>query len=308
MVAPEQLAAGAADAAADGTVTGRYGEIYDRGYRHSDGPRLGRGHAIWALVRYSIKRAMGIKKSWTAKVIPILLYVAVAIPVAVAIGLSAFVPDFDWAYTDFFVFIFAIQAIFVATITPEMVCGDRRENVLSLYFSRAISRADYVVAKLGATALLTLSISLAPALIYWLGVQLLEDAPLRAIADTRGDLADILVTGTLIAFYLGSIGLVISTFTGRKSIAVAVAVIGFLISTSLAVALFEAVDGEIRRYTIFLSPVNTIYGLSSELFSDVPEDDWVRVADFSAAVYVAVMLGVVAVTTAIMYLRYRPNE
>src|SRR5688572_15319211 len=159
MVAPEQLAPATPVAVADDITSARYGEIYDRGYKHYDGPRLGRGHAIWALVRYSIKRAMGIKKSWTAKVIPILLYTAVAIPVAVAIGLSAFVPDFNWTYTDFFVFIFTIEAIFVATITPEMVCGDRRENVLSLYFSRAISRADYVVAKLGATALLTLSIS-----------------------------------------------------------------------------------------------------------------------------------------------------
>ena len=40
----------------------RYGEVYDRGYRHYDGPRLGRGHAIWALVLYSMKRAVVLKK------------------------------------------------------------------------------------------------------------------------------------------------------------------------------------------------------------------------------------------------------
>ena len=308
MVAPEQLAPTAAGPVADGATTGRYGEIFDRGYKHYDGPRLGRGHAIWALILYSIKRAMGIKKSWTAKVIPILLYAAVSIPVAVVIGIRGFVPDFDWPYTEFFVFIFVIEGIFVATVAPEMVCGDRRENVLSLYFSRAISRADYVLAKLGATALLTLSISLLPALLYWLGVQLLEDAPLRAIVDTRRDLAAIILTGTLIAVYLGSIGLAISTFTGRKSIAVAITVIGFLISTALAVALYEALEGDIKRFTIFLSPANTIFGLSVGLFAESTEDDWVTTADFSAAVYAAVMLGVATVATAIMYLRYRPNE
>ncbi len=59
---------------ADSGIPGRYGEIYDRGYQHYLGQRLGRQHAIWALILYSIKRAMGIKKSWTAKVIPFILY------------------------------------------------------------------------------------------------------------------------------------------------------------------------------------------------------------------------------------------
>src|SRR5689334_13840217 len=48
---------------------GRYGEVFDRGYKHYDGPRLGRNHARRALIGYSVKRAMGIKKSWTAKII-----------------------------------------------------------------------------------------------------------------------------------------------------------------------------------------------------------------------------------------------
>src|SRR5688572_6177788 len=126
MVAPETLAP-SAPVPADGT--GRYGEIFDRGYKHYDGPRLGRRHAISALILYSIKRAMGIKKSWTAKVVPILLYVAVAIPVAVGVGLQAFIDDPDfWSYLDFFIFIFMIEGTFVATVAPEMVCGDRREN------------------------------------------------------------------------------------------------------------------------------------------------------------------------------------
>src|SRR4051794_5392192 len=59
----------------------RYGEVFDRGYARYDGPRLGRRGAYGALVLYSIKRALGIKKSWTAKIIPILLYSAAFVPV-----------------------------------------------------------------------------------------------------------------------------------------------------------------------------------------------------------------------------------
>ena len=72
----------------------------------------------------------------------------------------------------------ASRGIFVATIAPEMLCPDRRENVLTLYFSRAITRLDYVLAKLAATAILTLTLSFVPAAILWLFRNLLADAPL----------------------------------------------------------------------------------------------------------------------------------
>src|SRR5690242_18853336 len=89
---------------------GRYGEVFDRGYKHYDGPRLGRTHARRALVGYSVKRAMGIKKSWTAKVIPIFLYVAVLMPVIISLGIRAFLPTAEvLAYSDYFGFIFLVE-------------------------------------------------------------------------------------------------------------------------------------------------------------------------------------------------------
>ena len=148
------------------------------------GKRLGRRHAIWALIVYSIKRAMGIKKSWTAKVIPIIIYLATAGVVVVVIGIEAFLKSagtIAMSYHDYFTFIFLLEGAFVATVAPEMVCGDRRENVLSLYFSRAISRFDYVLSKLGAVAILTMTISVIPAIFLWLFRQLLSDRPLSAL-------------------------------------------------------------------------------------------------------------------------------
>jgi hypothetical protein len=80
---------------------------------------------------------------------------------------------------------------------------------------------------------LTLSVSLIPGAVLWLGFQLLEDRPLAAMRDNLGDLGRIAVAGTMIAIYLGAIGLLISSFTGRKSIAVGVIVLGFLITEAL---------------------------------------------------------------------------
>jgi ABC-2 type transport system permease protein len=120
---------------------GQYGEIFDRGYLHYEGPRLGQLHGIWALARYSMARAVGIGRPWTAKVIPMLLYAAVAIPVAMSIGIRAFFPAFEFLdYVSFFGAIFLLEGIFVATIAPEMVSSDRHDRLLPLYFSRPISR------------------------------------------------------------------------------------------------------------------------------------------------------------------------
>ncbi len=294
----------------DGAQSQRYGEVFDRGYKHYDGPRLGRMHAIWALTLYSIKRAMGIKKNWTAKVTPFVLYGAIAIPVAVGIGIRAFVEDAEiFDYVGFYGYVFIILGVFVASIAPEMLCSDRRENVLALYFSRAITRIDYLVAKLLATALLTMTVSLVPVLIYWLGVQLLEDSPIKAMADRQDEFWAILAMGTLVALYLGSVGLLVSAFTDRKSIAIGVIVVLFIVTNAIAIVLYEALDGELQRYTIFLSPPNTIIALGIGLFDNSQEgSEWADVADFPTWAYVAWTLGVTAVATAVMYLRYRPNE
>ncbi|MDP9364090.1 MAG: ABC transporter permease subunit [Chloroflexota bacterium] len=286
----------------------RFGEIYDRGYKHYDGPRLGRSHAIRALVTYSMKRALGIKKGVGAKIIPILLYVGVLLPVVIDVGIRAFLPSATVFadYSDFFGFIFVIEGIFVATIAPEMLCGDRRENVLPLYFSRALTRADYLLAKLLAAAVLTLTVSFLPAAILWLGRQLLEDSPLRAMGNNLGDLGRLALAGVLIALYLGAIGLLISSFTGRKSIAVGIIVLGFLIAEALAGALIEGIEGEtdLDRYVVFLSPTNTVQGFVAGLFNEV---DVARQWE-SAWVYGGVMAAIVLVCGAVMYWRYVPDE
>src|SRR5687767_5497807 len=133
-----------------------YGEIYDLGYKHYDGKRLGRAHAIRALVIYSIKRGLGIKKKWTAKLIPLGLYAVAFIPAFIVAGIKAFVPsdDFTYSYHDLNDFIGLTLFIFAAALGPEMLSDDRRENVLGLYFSRALTRLDYLLAKITAMGIL----------------------------------------------------------------------------------------------------------------------------------------------------------
>jgi ABC-2 type transport system permease protein len=296
----------------DGGVSGiqpaRYGEVYDRGYQHYDGPRLGRRHAFGALIQYSIRRSLGIKKSWSAKVVPIILYIAVALVVIIPLGIEAFVPNATvLQYWDFFTFIFLIEGILVASTAPEMLCGDRRENVLSLYFSRPITRLDYLFSKLLATAILTLTVSLVPCVIYWLGRQLLVGAPLTNIKNNYDDLGRILLIGTMIALYLGAMGLMVASFTGRKSIAVAIIIVGFLMTTAIANALANAIDSDLKRYFVFISSSDMIQNLSFRLFDKLVPNESFR-DGFAVWAYIAGMLATIAISCGVMYWRYVPDE
>ena len=47
-----------------------YGEVFDRGYQHYTGERLGRSYAVRRLIIFSIRGGLGIKKRWTAKILP----------------------------------------------------------------------------------------------------------------------------------------------------------------------------------------------------------------------------------------------
>lgn len=286
-----------------------YGEIFDRGYLHYDGTRLGIPAAIWALARYSMARAIGIRRPWTAKIIPFLIYAAVLIPVALAIGIRAFVPAFNFlSYGEFFGAIFVLEGIFVALIAPEMVSTDRHDKMLPLYFSRPIGRNAYVLAKLLGTGLLTLSISLVPVIIMWIGNILLAGDPALAFREGLDDLGKIVVAGVLIAFYLGAIGLMISSFTGRKSVAVGVIVLGFVISESLSLALGEALrdQPDIERWTFVLSPARTIASMVNGLFPLGDSDVDAFAVPFTQAA--GVMVVVMVICSLVMFLRYQRHD
>lgn len=287
----------------------RYGEVFDRGYAHYDGERLGRRQAFRSLIGYSMKRAMGIRKSWTAKVLPFMLYVAAIVPLIVMIGISAVVPEATFAsYSGFLTAIFLVVGIFVATTAPEMVCVDRRERILPLYFSRAITRFDYVAAKVVAMTLLTMTLSLLPVVILWIGRQLVSDAPWQAMRDNVGDLGRVILVGSLIALVLGSGGLAIASLTDRKAVAVTVIIIGFLTFTAIANAGFELLqDEEWARYLILLSPTDSFEAVSNHLFDDL--NSWfVEEADLPLWLYLGWMAAVVLLSLLILRWRYRPSD
>jgi ABC-2 type transport system permease protein len=186
-----------------------------------------------------------------------------------------------------------------------MVSSDRHDRLLPLYFSRPIGRGGYVTAKLLATGLLTLSMSLLPAVILWLGNGFLADDPVAAMRDGLGDLGRIAVAGTLIAFYLGTIGLLIASFTSRKSVAVGIIVLGFVISESFSFAITEAFgdDGSLARWAFALSPSRTTGSLVAGLF-DIPD----FMSNATAFEALGVMAAVVIICCLVIFAWYQRRD
>jgi len=252
-----------------------------------------------------MKRAMGIRKIWTAKVLPFLLYLAATVPLVVMIGVNALVPGADFAtYSDYLAVVFVIVGIFVATTAPEMLCVDRREGTLDLYFSRVISRSDYVLAKVVAMTLLTMTLSLVPLVILWLGRQLVSDSPWREMRANAHELLRVVVVGALIAVVLGTIGLVISSLTDRKAIAVTIIFLGFVGTTGFANGALVLLEDEgWSRYLILLSILDTFEGIYDHVIDDNVTGSAIAQANLPLAVY----LGYVGalVVAGVLFLRWR---
>jgi ABC-2 type transport system permease protein len=287
----------------------RYGEVFDRGYKHYDGPRRGRRGAVTSLIGYSMKRAMGIRKSWTAKILPFLLYLSASIPLVVMIGITAIAPQVDFfSFSDYFGAIFMLVGLFVAICAPEMICVDRHERTLPLYFSRAIYRRDYVFAKMVAILLLTMTMTALPGALLWLGVQLTSKNIQQAMRDNIGDLGRVVFLGLITALVLGSMGLMISSFTNRKGVAITIILIGFIVFTGAANGLAEALEEYSWSRYFLLADLSTMtLNLSDNLFHDV-EDEMVLRAGFSTPQIVGYFLALSALSWIVLRWRYAPRD
>ena len=162
-------------------ISGDHGAVYDRGYRPYDGPRGLRGAATLALYKASIRRALGIRRSWRQKFAPFVLLGVVTIPAIVNVGIG-YVTATDsrtrWRSSRIATTSACrrLLLLFVALVAPDVMCPDRRQRVLPLMFARPLTGVDYVIAKVGAIASILFAFSFLPQVVLFLGNMLVSDS------------------------------------------------------------------------------------------------------------------------------------
>jgi ABC-2 type transport system permease protein len=223
--------------------TGPSGAVYDRGYRPYEGPRGRRGAATYALYKASMRRALGIRRSWRQKVAPFTLLGIVTIPAIVNVGIGYVTRDRFLTqrftiitYRDY-VGVSAALLLFVALVAPDVMCPDRRQHVLPLMFARPITGVDYVLAKFGAIATIVFAFSFLPQVVLFVGNMLVSNSALDYFTGHLDVLWKVPVAVALLAAYYSVIGLAISSHTDRRIVAGA-SVIGVFLVTSIASGIF----------------------------------------------------------------------
>ena len=283
------------------------GTIFDIGYRGYDGPRLGRRGAIGAIVGAGMRAIFGLGRSGRSKILPWGAVILAALPAGVAIAIRVLVGDIVelYSYDNYLWGIGALLPIFVAAQAPELVVNDMRHHVLPLYFSRPISRADYVVSKLVALTLSLLALTLVPLLILFLGRVLAAEDIVAALGDEVGSLPAILGNGALHAVVLASIGLAICALAGRRAYAAGAILAVFLIGSVASSILVQIPGGSLESVAPFVYPLSILDGAREWLFGGSVSESPVGAAGVALPLYGVATAVLLAVSWALLALRYR---
>lgn len=217
-------------------TTAAAGAVYDRGYRPYEGRRGGRGAATAALYRASVRRALGLRRSWRQKVAPFVLLGIVTIPAVVNVGISYVTrgrladPIELISYRDY-VGVSSALLVFVALTAPDIVCPDRRQRVLALLFARPLTGVDYVVAKVGAVFSILFAFSFLPQVLLFVGQALVSDRALDYVGDNLDVVWKVPVSVGFLAAFYAVVGVAIASLATRRVVAGASFIGMFLVSS-----------------------------------------------------------------------------
>lgn len=277
--------------AAPMAATPAAGAIYDLGYRGYDGPRLGRGAAMSTLFWASLRAAFGLGRSARAKIAPWGLTAIGVVPAAVAAAIAALVPvegASPFTYDNYLFGMATVFALFAAAQAPELVSGDQRHRVLALYFSHALLRTDYALAKLAALATAIFAVGLAPMLVLFLGAVLASADVAAALGDQLENVPQIIAGPLIYALPVAALALAIAAWTPRRAYATGAIIAVFIVTAAVAGILQEATRGSIGELAPLVNPFVAADGARDLLvgdanpeaigpFSDLPL--WVLAAD-----------------------------
>jgi ABC-2 type transport system permease protein len=274
------------------------GSIYDIGYRKYDGPRLGRAHAIRALFWHSLRSSFGIGRGGRAKVAPFILGFLASIPALAIVSAQALIRQFPGGeafegrlpirYDTYAGSIGILVVLFCAAQAPELFGRDQRFALHSLYFSRALRREDYALARLAGFMVAVFLLQFVPQVLLFLGQVLLATDIVRGATDDLPELATAAAQAAITAGLLGGLSMTISAFTPRRAYAVAGIIALFVIPNIVAGIVVAVGSLDLGRWLVLLSPTSVLAGTNAILFDEPLESQFEGVTlGIPAVAYVA---------------------
>lgn len=226
------------------------GAVYDRGYRPYEGARLGRVGILRALWLASMRRALGLRRSWRQKLLPWLLLAIVTIPATVQVGIAYLTrdnPRFNVEFITYreYVGVSTALLLFVAITAPDIICPDRRQRVLPLILSRPLTGTGYAMAKLASIVTIVFAFGVIPQIVLFIGQMLVSKSGSLAYARANAEvLWQVPVAVAALAVYYAVIGVAVSSLTTRRIAAAAIFIGLMLVSGAVAGILSEVNRGQ----------------------------------------------------------------
>ena len=229
------------------------GAIYDIGYQHYDGVRLGRANAIRTLIAFSFRSAFGVGRGSKAQQIPVIVCVVlfgaalleVAISVATGSARLQMMPA-GTMYAQHFQLTAFFVAIFTAAQAPEMIVTESTVGDDATLPRRALRASttrwpSWWRLRGGAgddAGARTASLCRE------------GDGERDALAAVQGGLAlGPIVGGALLAAcYMASVGLGLAAYTARRASATAAVITFFVLVPAVSGIVMNLVQGDARRF------------------------------------------------------------
>jgi len=228
------------------TVAPGSAEIYDRGYRPYDGPRTGVSGGMRSVYVASVQRALGLRRKFRFKIVPLIAILISYLPAIGFLGMAVLLPselasEVVAEYASYFGLIGIAVILFTAFVAPELLSTDRRTGLFGLYMASPLNRMQYLATKVAALLSVLLMVTLFPVFFLMIGYTVTDLGP-QGFGNTMKLLAQIAVSGVLLAFFFALIGMAASSFTDRQGFASAGIVLVLVASGVLAGTLYEVAD------------------------------------------------------------------
>ena len=201
-----------------------------------------RDRSVFAI---SVQRALGLRRKFRFKIIPVLTIFISFVPALVFLGVSVLFPaELVGELVDFsgyFGLTGVATVLFTAFVTPELLISDRQSGMFGIYMASPLNRRSYLLAKFQAIFAVINFVTLLPVVFLLIGYLAVGIGP-EGISEISSTALRIVLSGTAVALFYSVIGMAIATLTNKAGVGSAVVIMTFLASAFLANALVDAAD------------------------------------------------------------------
>ncbi len=294
-------------------------KIHDVRYRPFDGEQKNSTRrAVLSMARWSALRALGARRPWTAKIVPVGLALIALGPAITALGVKALLgtnitqqlPGDIVPYAPYYQLIGFVILAYAAIVIPETICPDRRSRVLDLYLSTALSPREYVAGKILASLTPLLAVTTLPLVFLYVGNVFFATYPLGYVQDHLREIPAIFGGGLLIALVYTLLGLAIASLTSRRAFATVGFVLLLIVSSLISGVLSHVANlgPNARLFNLQFLPVwlaQKMVGQTTGVINDGP----LAPMQTPDLLLLILMNGILIVgSLAILFLRYRRTD